>query len=94
MTTASRPSHDNRHAYAVPPVTAHPDIACRGADTNLFFPHAGHHPARALAICGRCPHRAECGDWAIDTGQAFGVWGGLTPEDRQLLAQVRRQEAS
>lgn len=68
--------------------------ACRGADAALFFlPEAarGSHKARreraAKAICARCPVITPCAEFAFATREPYGVWGGLTPEER--LAPLR-----
>jgi WhiB family redox-sensing transcriptional regulator len=69
----------------------------RCTDTDLdpdeWFPvstdsrRARHEAAAALAICARCPVRAEClvlslQEW--DIGQ-HGIWGGLVAADRAWL---------
>lgn len=75
-------SFDPVAARDTPPVASRPDRACAGADPAVFFPD---HPSRygpALAICEPCPCRTECLQWALDTSQNFGVWGGTTPEER------------
>lgn len=41
-------------------------------------------PSEALALCGRCPVRAACLDYALDHEQ-HGVWGGTTPAERRAL---------
>ena len=73
--------------------------ACRGEDTGLFFPP--HHPEvkderlsrerRAKAICGVCPVRMECLEYAIRIREPHGVWGGLNEiERRAMLRQLER----
>ena len=63
--------------------------ACRGADAALFFlPEAERGPSKrrrerdAKAICATCPVIAECAAFALATREPYGVWGGLTPEER------------
>lgn len=63
--------------------------ACRGADAALFFlPEAERGPSKrrrereAKAICATCPVIAECAAFALSTREPYGVWGGLTPEER------------
>lgn len=70
------------------------DIACRGADTNLFYPVGTTGPAdaqikAAKAICARCEFREECLETALANGEE-GIWGGLTDDERQKLRQERR----
>ncbi|MDE0231097.1 MAG: WhiB family transcriptional regulator [bacterium] len=75
--------------------------ACLDSDPNLFFPIGSTGPAvaqiaMATAICGECAVQAECLDYALNTNQESGVWGGLSEEDRRRhrkrwLARRRRR---
>jgi WhiB family redox-sensing transcriptional regulator len=78
--------------------------ACREADPELFFhPQNERGLARlrrdraAKAVCARCDVRIECADYAIRSREPYGVWGGLTEEEREriyvriALAQFPRQ---
>lgn len=70
--------------------------ACRQEDPELFFPVAQTGPAlaqldRARAICRRCPVRAECLSFALDTVQDHGVWGGTSEDERRALRRNRRR---
>ena len=63
---------------------------CRESDPELFFPVGTSGPAllqitEAKAVCGRCPVRAECLDWALRTGQDAGIWGGMSEDERRAL---------
>jgi len=63
--------------------------ACRSAEPELFFPLSAAGPAvaqvaAAKAICRGCPVRAECLDYAMQTAQDHGIWGGTTEEERRL----------
>ena len=64
------------------------EALCRQVDPELFFPETGGSARQAKQVCGRCPVRVECLDWAIAHDQRFGVWGGLTVSERM---QLRRQ---
>jgi WhiB family transcriptional regulator, redox-sensing transcriptional regulator len=62
--------------------------ACVGEDPELFYPVGEDGPAllqiaEAKAVCARCPVLAECRDFALGTGDDFGVLGGLTPAERR-----------
>jgi WhiB family transcriptional regulator, redox-sensing transcriptional regulator len=64
--------------------------ACRRHDPELFFPVASSGPGSADAeiaksICRRCPVLDECLGWALRAGEAHGIWGGTTPEERRYL---------
>ena len=63
---------------------------CRGADADLFFPERGASTRKAKGICAACEVRAECLDYAVDMGEKFGIWGGLSERERR---RVRRERA-
>jgi WhiB family redox-sensing transcriptional regulator len=67
-----------------------PGGACREPDVDpeWFFPH-GENYDRGREVCRRCPVKVQCGQWAMDTGQEFGLWGALTPEERKRLRRMR-----
>ena len=50
--------------------------------TGAMQPHDLRMIAEAKAICGACPVRAECLESAMQSGERWGIWGGLTPEER------------
>lgn len=43
----------------------------------------------AKAYCDECPVAVDCLLWSIDTGQQFGIWGGVTERERRRLAKRR-----
>ncbi|MFD2355808.1 WhiB family transcriptional regulator [Nonomuraea ferruginea] len=53
--------------------------------------------ARAKAVCATCQVLTECRSYALKAGEADGIWGGLTPEERRrsrVPEGVRRPAAS
>ncbi|WP_216590489.1 WhiB family transcriptional regulator [Streptomyces brasiliscabiei] len=74
--------------------------ACVGEDPELFFPVGTTGPAlddvaAAKRVCARCPVRRECLDWALDSGQTAGVWGGMGEEERtDLLRRAGSADAA
>ncbi len=67
---------------------------CRDEDPELFFPVGNSGPAllqiaEAKAVCERCPVINECLNWALETGQDAGVWGGLSEDERRSLKRRR-----
>ena len=68
---------------------------CRGMEVELFF-----HPARerkaqkqrridqAKAICHDCPVLEECRGHALRAREPYGIWGGLSEEERAALLGV------
>jgi WhiB family transcriptional regulator, redox-sensing transcriptional regulator len=67
--------------------------ACRGMDTELFFPVGNSGPAlaqigQAKQICAGCLVRVSCLEWAL-AHQDMGVWGGTTEDERRALRRTR-----
>ncbi|MFD3734491.1 WhiB family transcriptional regulator [Streptomyces sp. NPDC058632] len=63
---------------------------CRDEDPDLFFPIGTSGPAllqteQAKAVCRRCPVQQQCLDWAMESGQSLGVWGGTSETERRAL---------
>lgn len=67
----------------------HLDAACRGMDTDLFFPYRGESLKKAKAICTQCPVQEECLTWAIEENEKFGIWGGLNERNRRRVKKER-----
>jgi WhiB family transcriptional regulator, redox-sensing transcriptional regulator len=57
--------------------------ACRGAGPALFYDPDPAAVAAAKQVCATCPARAPCAAHALTTGEAHGVWGGLTEDERR-----------
>ena len=55
---------------------------CSQVDPELFFPEHGHNNRPALAICQKCPVKAECLSYAVQRPELLGVWGGATVQQR------------
>lgn len=72
--------------------------ACQSAEPDLFFPLSPHgqptaETERAKAVCARCPVRRECLQFALATRQAYGVWGGMSEQERRF-ARLRTVRTS
>ena len=72
------------------------DAACRGADSRLFFPPSGRpdsaqreREAEAKRMCAACPVQLACRRYALEARESYGVWGGMT-EDERLIRSGRR----
>jgi len=63
------------------------DLArCAETDPEMFFPDKGESVRPAKRVCAGCEVRAECLQDALDRGERFGVWGGLSERERRVLA--------
>ena len=64
----------------------HAQAACRGRDTDLWFP-TGREPAdEARAVCATCQVQVECAE--AGRSERFGIWGGLSPSGRRRRRQA------
>jgi len=66
---------------------------CTSREAELFFPSPGTAGAtsenRAKAICHECDVRRECLLWALMNDEVHGIWGGFTPEEREVFVTLR-----
>ena len=67
---------------------------CKGANADLFFPERGASTRAAKAICGECAVRADCLEFAITTGEKFGIWGGMSERERRRVRKERQIAAT
>lgn len=63
---------------------------CRTVSPELFFhPEGERGPARrrrderAKALCRQCPVLKQCRDHALSAQEPYGVWGGMTEDERE-----------
>jgi WhiB family redox-sensing transcriptional regulator len=66
--------------------------ACRGTPYGMFYPilPGGRRStddyetqvAHCKVICAGCPVAATCREWALTTREPWGIWGGLTEDER------------
>jgi len=75
--------------------------ACRGVDSSLFFHPEGERgaarsarEAAAKEVCMRCPVRAECATHALAVREPYGVWGGLTEDEREAMMGRSRHRST
>jgi WhiB family redox-sensing transcriptional regulator len=69
--------------------------ACRSLDAELFFPAGSTGAAidgiqSAKAVCLSCPVNDPCLQFALETNQEAGVWGGKDEDERRRLRKVWR----
>jgi len=57
---------------------------CEGY-TEEFYAEPGDHQATTMAkfICASCPIVQVCQEYALAAQEEYGIWGGLTPEERK-----------
>jgi WhiB family redox-sensing transcriptional regulator len=64
--------------------------ACSDSEPTLFFPIGTTGPAieqiaAAKLICLACSVKDECLQYALETNQESGVWGGYAEDERRRL---------
>jgi WhiB family redox-sensing transcriptional regulator len=66
--------------------------SCREAESELFFSPDSERGAKrqareevAKSYCAGCPVLAQCRAHALAVREPYGVWGGLTPAERDAL---------
>ena len=72
------------------------EALCRDTDPELFFPigttgQALLQISEAKNVCCECTVKRECLEFAIETNQDCGIWGGLSEDERR---DVRRKIAA
>jgi WhiB family redox-sensing transcriptional regulator len=75
--------------------------ACRGMDSMMFFhpegergPARSGRDARAKLICAGCPVLERCRAHALAVEEPYGVWGGLSEAERDVILRNRRRTLS
>ena len=63
--------------------------ACAEVPGDLFFTDdAGERvPEQVKDLCRNCPSRVACGEYALRNRIDDGMWGGMTPRERN---EIRR----
>lgn len=73
--------------------------ACRGVDSSVFFPPDGERgqararrERNAKEWCRNCPVLAQCRTHALEVGEPYGIWGGMSESERYavLRGNLRR----
>lgn len=71
----------------------HDQALCAETSPDAFFVDKGGSVAPAKRVCAACPVRAACLEYALETRQEFGVWGGTTERQRRVILAARDREA-
>ena len=63
---------------------------CAQTDPDGFFPEKGGSTREAKRTCMSCEVKAECLTYALENDERFGVWGGLSENERRRLKRGAR----
>ena len=73
-----------------------PVALCRGNHSHLFFPpttserkdERERRELRAKAVCRVCPVQEDCLEYAMESTEQYGIWGGFTETERRQLPEI------
>jgi WhiB family redox-sensing transcriptional regulator len=72
------------------------DAACRDTNNDVFFHPPGerkrHRQQRISAakqVCAACPVITQCREHALAAVEPYGIWGGLSEDERADLLGLR-----
>lgn len=74
--------------------------ACVGLDSRVFYANGKYARAQVHAaqrVCATCPVTAQCAAWAIQSGEKWGVWGGMSQKElrqKRVRDRAPRNSAS
>ena len=65
---------------------------CKGERTDMFYPDIGgpslRQVQRARGMCRKCEAIDDCLIAALKGREFYGIWGGVTPKQRRVLARL------
>lgn len=67
------------------------DALCTEVDPDIFFPDPSDLGGifEAKSICSECPLTRQCLQYAIDNSLKDGIFGGMTPKERERHRVLR-----
>lgn len=70
-----------------------PDALCRGLSQDFFYPpldapSPNHYYTIGKHVCKGCPEWRNCLAEADKNEEVWGLWGGLTPQERKRRATL------
>jgi WhiB family redox-sensing transcriptional regulator len=73
--------------------------SCRGQDPSQFFHPEGERGRMrderivlAKEICRTCDVLMRCREWALETNQEYGIWGGMSEAERRSYQRTHSRE--
>jgi WhiB family transcriptional regulator, redox-sensing transcriptional regulator len=74
-----------------------PLALCASSDLppEAWHPERGHRELEeeAKALCQQCPERMECLGFALRAHPLYGLWGGMSEEQREAMVAKREHIA-
>lgn len=68
------------------------DASCLESNPDAWFPEVGnsHESKIVKAICKECPVKDLCLEYALLYRIEWGIWGGLSANERKVLLRKSR----
>lgn len=64
------------------------EALCRETDPDAFFPDPRDRAYAAKEVCSKCPVRGDCLKYSFDNNEPYGVWGGVSPDERKHFKRL------
>lgn len=73
------------------------NASCHALPKSVFFEYNSvsipfskrrHFKGIAVRTCDKCPVRGECYEFAVKNNEQFGIWAGLTPDERKPFVNL------
>lgn len=64
---------------------------CLGIDPDFFFPERGASTKEPREVCKGCVVRTDCLEYALASGEKFGIWGGKSERERRRIRKKRNE---
>jgi WhiB family redox-sensing transcriptional regulator len=75
----------SRSARLIPELAWQDQAACKGVDTELFFPERYKGVSESIvALCADCPVAPDCLHWAVHH-ELLGYWAGTSAKRRVTI---------
>ena len=74
--------------------------ACSGLNPRMFYPSSNHTALddllelKAKEICAICDLTADCLQYALETHEKYGIWGGKTERERRSVIRSKQRATS
>lgn len=52
---------------------------------DMWYSTDKREQQQAIQVCNLCPVKQECRDFAFDNNEIFGIWGGMTENQRKFF---------
>jgi WhiB family redox-sensing transcriptional regulator len=64
---------------------------CAEVDPEIFFPEKGQSVNDPSKICRGCEVRTPCLEYALEKGERYGFWGGMSERERRRILRQREE---